>query len=399
MKAAALAVALSLGLVAQPAAAATEGTIALEMCGTLKEHQAATASVTGSLLIGTRTYAIAPGVQAGNGGVQVAVDRDLCIDGSIGRISNQLVRYLFFPLPPDSQICGNVISRTPHQTTSGPLVLDADFGALVLMLGSGLNRPAADARVCYAFEVAHPSGDLTALRSAPVDTTNEREWVSPCGAVKSYTRALATAAGSITIGSRTYAIASGTIYTGDPAGDRTDRTAVGSNVCLRATLGDTRAIIEYLTTTMPAQLTGAAREYTPPSGGTAGVIVLSYRSHSELKVPSAIADAVDLGRGSYCYSVGVDAFGDAIATVLVPCGSGGVAAGPTATASPASAPPVAAATASSSAATASATPTIAIPPEGTSSVPLWSLLVVAAGIGAFALILWAIRSRQAVVRR
>jgi hypothetical protein len=145
---------------------------------------------------------------------------------------------------------------------------------------------------------------------------------------------------------------------------------------------------------MPTQLTGAAREYTPPSGGTAGVIVLSHRSHSELKVPPAIADAVDLGRGSYCYSVGVDVFGDAIATALIPCGSGGVAAGPSATGSPASAPPVAAATASNSATNASASPITAIPPQGTSSLPLWSLLLVAVGIGALALILWAIRSRR-----
>ncbi len=123
--------------------------------------------------------------------------------------------------------------------------------------------------------------------------------------------------------------------------------------------------------------------------------MLSYRSHYELKVPSAIADAVDLGRGSYCYSVGVDAFGDAIATALIPCAGGGVAAGPSATVSPASVPPVAAATASSSATTASASPIIAIPPQGTSSLPLWSLLLVAIGIGALALILWAIRSRRA----
>lgn len=197
MKAAALAFAMSLGLVAQPAAAATEGTIALEVCGTLKDHRAATASAAGGLTIGTHSYAVAPGTQAGNGGVQVATDRDLCFEGSLGRFNNQLVRYLFFPLPPDGQICGNVISRTPPQTTSGPLVLDADFGALVLLLGSGLNRPAADARVCYAVEVARPSGDLTARRSQPVDTTNEREWISPCGTVKSYTRATAQAAGSI----------------------------------------------------------------------------------------------------------------------------------------------------------------------------------------------------------
>lgn len=49
------------------------------------------------------------------------------------------------------------------------------------------------------------------------------------------------------------------------------------------------------------------------------MIVLSYRSDSELKVPSATADAVDLGRGAYCYSVGVDASGDAIATALISC--------------------------------------------------------------------------------
>ena len=327
------------GPLAQPVAAASEGTIALQVCGTLKGHQAATASTAGSLTIGTRTFVVAPGIQPGNGGVQVAVDRDLCVEGSLGRFSNQFVRYLFFPLPPDSQLCGNVqhLSGGAPQQTSGPVVINADFGALVLTLGSGLSRPAEDARVCYVVEVARPSGDLTALRSQPVTTTNQREWISPCGTVKSYTQATPTAAGSITIGSATRAIAAGTSYTGDPAGDRTDRTTVGSNMCLEGTLGDTRAIIDYLTTAMPIELAGTASEYTPPAGPSAGVIVLSYRSHSELRVPPTIADAVDLGRGSYCYSVGVDVFGDAIATALISCGSGGVAVGPIATGIPSTA--------------------------------------------------------------
>lgn len=35
-------------------------------------------------------------------------------------------------------------------------------------------------------------------------------------------------------------------------------------MCLRATLGDTRAIIDYLTTGMPTQIGGTVSEYTPP---------------------------------------------------------------------------------------------------------------------------------------
>lgn len=317
-------------LAAPPAAAATEGTSAVEICGTLKEHRPATASAAGSLTMGTRIYAVAPGTQVGNAGVEIAVGRDLCVTGSVGRTSGQLLRYTFFWLPPDGQVCGNVLSSSPASVT-----ISADFGALTLALGPGVASPQHGIRVCYVIEIAKPSGDATAVRSQPVDTNNEREWVSHCGTVNAYAPATAAAPGSITVGSKSWRIASGTGYTGDPVGDRTDRTTVGSNMCLRATLSDGREIIEYVTTAMSREISGTASEYTPPAGDRPGVLVLSYRSHFELKVPPAIADAAELGRGTHCYSIGVDSSGDAIATALIQCAPVGVAAGPIATVSPA----------------------------------------------------------------
>lgn len=326
-------VALAAGPLSRPAASASEGTTAIELCGTLKEHREATASAAGNVAIGTRAYAVAPDTKAGNAGVEIGVGRDLCLTGSVGGTSGHLVRYTFFWMPPDGQVCGNVLSAS--ETAA---VLSADFGELPLKLATGVVATAQGRmRECFAVEVERPSGDLRALRREAADTTNEREWAWHCGTVRSYTPATPATSGSIEIGSKSWRIGSGTRYTGDPAGDRTDRTTVGANMCLRATLGDAHEVIEYLTRPMDSQTGGTASEYTPPSGDRPGVIVLSYRSHFELKVPASIADSVDLGRGSYCYTVGVDTAGDAIATELIPCdqvgvGGGGAQATPTPTA-------------------------------------------------------------------
>ncbi|MDQ3097050.1 MAG: hypothetical protein M3Q61_02630, partial [Chloroflexota bacterium] len=43
------------------ATAASEAATALEVCGRLVEHRPATATAAGSLTVGTRTYAVAPG--------------------------------------------------------------------------------------------------------------------------------------------------------------------------------------------------------------------------------------------------------------------------------------------------------------------------------------------------
>ncbi|MBI2773574.1 MAG: hypothetical protein HYX56_03665 [Chloroflexi bacterium] len=319
-----------LALLALPAAAASELTTALELCGTLKVHVPATASTTGSLTIGTRTYPIATGVAAGNGGVEVAVGRDLCVEGSVGATSGQLVRYLFFPPPPDARYCGTLLS------TGGPdVTLDADFGQLRMYRGPDVPAPRQYQRVCYRGVVSRDTGDLFATADVGLAGPNSLERVHRCGTIRQYRPRTASADGILVVGSRTFTIpASGPGYTGDPAGDKTDRTTVGSKMCVLGTLvptGDIAnpALNDYLTNAMSTSVIGRVVAYRPPDGGSPGIAILSYASHFEFRIPAAIDAKADVVRDTLCYSADVDANGDISATAIIPCPQGGVAAGGT----------------------------------------------------------------------
>lgn len=316
---------------AAPAAAATEATTALQICGTLREHRPATASTPGALTIGSRTYVVAAGTVAGNGGVTVAIGTDLCVQATQGRTSGQLAYYLFFFMLRE-RVCGNHLASTQATTT-----LAADFGELTVRRGSGLPAGQGNERLCYTFEVDRTTGDLVATAVLPVRDI-DREWLSVCGTIKEYTRATGTGSGSLTVGSRAYRIRTGVGYTGDPAGDRTDRTAVGANLCLRGTLGATGEIVEYLTAAMPTGISVRAAAYTPPSGNQPGLAITSYQSRSTIRIPATVDAAIDVSRGSYCFNTTVDAAGDMSASAIIPCPQGGVATGPGPTTSSAPSP-------------------------------------------------------------
>lgn len=338
-----------LAAAAAPAAAATEATGAVQVCGTLREHRPATASIPGALTIGTRTYVVAAGTVAGNGGVTVAIGTDLCVQATQGRTSGQLVYYLFFPMLRE-RVCGNHLASTQTTTT-----IAADFGELIVRRGSGLPPGQGNERLCYAFEVDRTTGDLVATAALPIRDI-DREWLSPCGTIKEYTRATGTGSGSITVGSRSYLIRTGVGYTGDPAGDRTDRTAVGANLCLRGTLGTAGEIVEYLTTSMPTGISVRAAAYTPPSGSQPGLAITSYQSRSTIRIPAAVDAAIDVSRGTYCFNTTVDAAGDMSASAIIPCPQGGVATGPGPTTSSAASPSGAPSAVPSATTSAAATP-------------------------------------------
>lgn len=347
-----------------PVAAATEGTSALHLCGTLREHRPATGSTTGRLTIGTRTYTVAAAVAAGNGGVEVANGRDLCIEGSVGDHSGQLVRYTFFWVAPDRRYCGTAVSIGGQDVT-----MASDFGHLRVYRDAAVPSPAQYERVCYETVIRTDTGDLAAVRALPLEGPGALERKTHCGTVSVYRPATDAADGLIKVGSRQFTIAKGTRYTGDPAGDRTDRTAVGRQLCLVATLAPTRDIAnptitaEYATRPMDGGTGGTASEYRRPSGAAAGIAILSYASRFELRIPAAIDGTIDVTRGTYCFTTTVDAAGDITASAVVAC-SQGSAAGPRVDQTPAPASTSASPTPSPAptatpTATATATPTAA----------------------------------------
>lgn len=354
LAAAAIVIAASL-----PAGAATESTSALHLCGTLREHRPATSSATGQLRIGTRTYTVASAVTAGNGGVEVALGRDLCIEGSVGDHSGQLVRYTFFWVAPDRRYCGTVNSVVPQDIT-----MRSDFGQLRVYRDATVPSPQQYERVCYETVIRPDTGDLAAIRRLPLEGPGALERKTHCGTVSVYRAATDAADGLIKIGSRQFTIAKGTRYTGDPAGDRTDRTAVGQRMCLVATLAPTRDIAnptitaEYLTRPMETRISGRASEYRVPSAGVAGIAILSFGTRYELRIPAAIDAAIDMTRGAHCFTTTVDAAGDIAASAVIPCEQGGVAGpGVSQTASPAATVTAPSPTATSQATTAAATTT------------------------------------------
>lgn len=382
---------------ARPVSAASEGTDALEVCGTLRAHSPATPAGDGSLRVGSRTYPIAAGVAAGNGGVEVAVGRDLCVTASIGQRSGRLVRYLFFPMLSGDRVCGNIV----RPASADAFAMRADFGELTLVRGSpslAVDNPGM--RACYGYQVDPASGDLTANAKFPVrDNFSDREHITKCGTVTAYVPATAAASGQITVGSRQLRIAAGTTYTGDPAGDRTDRTTVGQAMCVVTTLDTGGAIVEYLTRAMNTSITATASAYTVPSGSTPGIAILSYQSRFELRIPAALDATIDVARATYCFSTAVDGNGDMAATAVLPCPPG-VAAGGGATASPS---PVAVVPTGATAATASSSAVAASPaatnpgtaPTSDASRPSWIPLVGGALVLVVAAALWLSRSRRA----
>jgi hypothetical protein len=144
------------------------------------------------------------------------------------------------------------------------------------------------------------------------------------------------------------------VYTGDPAGSRTDRTTIGLAMCLASTLDTGGAIVEYATQDMYPSISATAIAYTPPAGTASGIAILSYVSRYELRISAAIDAAADIARGTYCFSTTVDASGDIAASAIIACSpvSVGAAAGGSSPSPTTAPPPVASASAPTASATA-----------------------------------------------
>ncbi len=379
-----------------PAAAAGQATRAVEMCGRLRAYSAPTGTAAGSVQIGAQTYPVAAGTSVGNGGVEISVGGNVCAWGSLASGTQQLVRLLFFPMLVGDRACGNIVLGS-----SPNIVIRSDFGELTLVPASGVGGDDGDQRVCYAFSVDPTSGALVATQKLVPRVPMDLERLAKCGRVNAYAPATSTTSGQIAIGSRSLRIDAGTTYTGDPAGDRTDRTKVGEGMCLSATLGPGGAIVQYLTRPIDTNIAGTAVQYTPPAGpGDAGTATLSYQSRFELVIPASLDATIDVARGTYCFSTSVDAAGDMAGYAVQNCSPGGVAGGTSATpavsapGSPTSSPTVSPTPTQAPSATALAISSPTPAPVGlgaTPSIPI--VLVVLLGAAALLVLVLGIRPR------
>lgn len=296
----------------------------LSACGRITAFTAATAASDGSIAIGTRSYVLRADPlysQMGQNKLALIVGREICLNGSLDA-SGAFLQYIGHGIP--QPYCGRVQGlRVPTATSAGSLVIqDTGVATFPIPAGTDLSSDAPSqfgTYKCYSLAV-DVAGDayVTGRFIRTVDRVVTRFEV--CGRVLAYTQSTASAAGSVRIGSRTFPIERGFVYEGDPAGDRTDRTVVGSDVCLTGGLGASGELVTFITQPVRSAVCSTIGSYRAPTATAAGVLVLSITSNPDymrLLVPPG-TNIGDLAPAAHvCVRYAVNSEGDAFVTARV----------------------------------------------------------------------------------
>lgn len=307
-------------LVASSVGAEAQEQRSLSACGRITAFTQATPSADGSITIGTRTYVLrADAIYSRSGGNRQAlvVGREICLNGTLDQ-TGAFVQYSGHGIP--QPYCGRVHElRAPAASTAGSLVIqDTGVATFPIPIGTDLSNDAPTpfgAYKCYSLAV-DPTGDayVTGRFIRTVDRVVTRFKV--CGRVLEYLRATPTAPGAVRIGSRTMPIERGFVYTGDPAGDRTDRTVVGADVCLTGGLNATGELIDFITQPFEGRTCSTSASYRPPSATADGLFVLSVPGNPDY-MRLIVPIGTDLGaaaEGDICVRFAVNPTGDAFVT-------------------------------------------------------------------------------------
>lgn len=144
---------------------------------------------------------------------------------------------------------------------------------------------------------AAPSAPPSPLSLAPIEA---------CGTVKAWIAPTDTQVGSIAIGTRTYSVNVGTRH-----GQTGFTPTVGKDMCLFGGL-DGQTAASHGATVIESPFCGAVLAFSAPTASAAGSIAVLQFAAATLAVPPG----VDLGRpppgARRCFTVGVDAAGDAV---------------------------------------------------------------------------------------
>lgn len=292
------------------------------VCGEVMAYTPASATSDGSVTLGTRTFVLRAGAQAGaeQNARNIARPNFICLEG-VRDASGAFTEYLAWP--PPFPFCGTArMYDPPSGTARGRVVLEAR-AKYELPVTAPLTLTVGE-RACV-----HLALDLS-TRDGVVDRREQRfehivaKVAGICGLVSQWTAAEPVAgramlvhreAGSITIGTRRYAIAAGTEYSLVNAPPRG-----GSSTCLSGSLGAAGALVEYAAPPgIPGCTGGAIAEYRAPTAAADGLIRLgaglwltpeSYR----FAIPAGTAMPADVTSGRYCFVLAVGPTGDAIVT-------------------------------------------------------------------------------------
>lgn len=292
------------------------------VCGEVMVDTSASATSDRSVTLGTRTFVLRAEAQAGaqQNARNIARPNFICLEG-VRDASGAFTEYLAWP--PPSPFCGTVRAYdAPTGATRGRIVLQSE-ATYELPVTAPLTVTVGE-RACV-----HVALDLGA-RDGIVDRREQRfehivaRIAGICGLVSQWTAAESVAgramlvhreAGSITIGTRRYAIAAGTEYSLVNAPPR-----VGSTTCLAGSLDSKGALVEYgAQPGMPGCSGGSVEEYRAPTASAYGLLRVGSGSRLtpesyRFAIPAGTALPADVTSGRYCFVLAVDAAGDAIVT-------------------------------------------------------------------------------------
>ena len=313
---------------AQPALAEDSAATA---CGRIRAYTPATATTDGRITIGTRSLTLRADAvysRMAQNTALLAVGNAICLSGIVS--GGAFTQYVAIAMP--SPFCGQVVAYAFGEsialrdtgTATFPVDADADLGSI-----------SVGQRVCVTVRI-NANGDATASARSLTPTDRAAGRVSWCGRVTAWTAPARTSnaslihegPGSITVGSRTFAIAARTTYSliNQPP-------IVGEPTCLSGLFDASGALVQYgAQPGMPQCIGGSVARYVPPTATTGGELKLAVsgtpafteESH-RFAIPAGTRMPADADSGRYCFALALDAGGDAIVVGARAAEGGGVA--------------------------------------------------------------------------
>ena len=326
-------------IVARPAAADGAETT---FCGRINAFAPATATADGSVTIGSRTFLLRAEAlysAIGQNRLNLVVGNSVCVGGARDA-TGAFTEYIANPMP--SAYCGTVTSFTPATaSTDGSVeIRDVGIARFTIPRGTAVGAdPTGAPRSCFSVGLDARGDAVVTGRVLTISERTVERVAGVCGLMSAWTVPQRTpglaelvhpAAGSITVGTRTYAIAAGTIYSLVNAAP-----VVGQPTCLSGSLDATGTLIEYgAQPGLPACMTGTIVEYRPPTATAAGLVrfgvsgsTLPYTGDSyRFVVPAGTHVPADATSGAYCFTLALGPAGDAIVTGTTIPGRGGATA-------------------------------------------------------------------------
>jgi hypothetical protein len=219
------------------------------------------------------------------------------------------------------QYCGLVLDYRPSTSASFGSITLRDTGIALFPVAPGADMREdvasieASSNRCYATAL-DSSGD--AYITGRVIRAFERAVArfEACGRVTRYEKASTGESGVLAIGTRTWPIERGFTYTGDPAGDRVDHTAVGTNVCAIGELSSTGELIGFITQPFRELSCGRISLYQAATAASPGYISFGagpYRDYTRATIPAGKDLPASVG-DDLCVRVSVAVDGNAVVT-------------------------------------------------------------------------------------